>query len=162
MNPIDKALKPIWIQACNQEPTLELHSLAARSVEAHHRANGNGPGTGSNSGGMRIIKKVSKIIWARVPWHRESKKRPLYTLRYDPINSNAKIWINFNYFSFISYCLNISTTFVQSNTTKYNEGTYSGHTKQYNGKSHSQLIFNQSHLWDVQLVLEIFLYHFFF
>ena len=30
------ALKPIWLQAYNQEPALELHSMAAPSVEAHH------------------------------------------------------------------------------------------------------------------------------
>ena len=62
MNPIDKALKPIGIQACNQEPTLELHNLAAPSVEAHHRGKCQWSDTGRNSGEMRIIKKVSKII----------------------------------------------------------------------------------------------------
>ena len=55
MNPTDKALKPIWIQAPNQESALELHSRAAPSVEARHCDNG--PNTGRNSGGSRIIKK---------------------------------------------------------------------------------------------------------
>ena len=39
------------LQAPNQEPTLELHSRDAPSVEAHHRVNG--PDTGRNSGGRR-------------------------------------------------------------------------------------------------------------
>ena len=50
-----KALKPIWIQAPNQEPALELHSRAAPSVEAHHRSVG--PDARRNSGGKGIIKK---------------------------------------------------------------------------------------------------------
>ena len=37
MNPIDKALKPVWIQAPNQEPAPELNSRAVPSAEAHHR-----------------------------------------------------------------------------------------------------------------------------
>ena len=36
-NPIDKTLKPIWIQALNHEPALKLHSKGALSVGAHHR-----------------------------------------------------------------------------------------------------------------------------
>ena len=43
---VDKALKPIWIQAHNQEPTLENHSRAAPSVK--------GPDTRRNFGGRRI------------------------------------------------------------------------------------------------------------
>ena len=57
MNPI--ALKSIWIQAPIQEPTLELHSRAVPSVEAHHRVNG--PNTGRNSGDRQIIKKEIKV-----------------------------------------------------------------------------------------------------
>ena len=36
------------------EPALELHSRAVPSVEAHHSVNG--PNTGRNSGGRRVIK----------------------------------------------------------------------------------------------------------
>ena len=50
------ALNQVWIKAPNQEPTLELHSRAAPSVEAHHRVSG--PTTGRNSGGRQIIKKT--------------------------------------------------------------------------------------------------------
>ena len=50
-NPVEKALKPIWIQ----EPNLELHSRATSSVEAHHHVNG--PDTGRNSAGRRIKNK---------------------------------------------------------------------------------------------------------
>ena len=53
---VDKGLKPIWIQAPNQEPALELHRRAAPSVEAHHHIKG--PDTGRNSRGRRIIKKL--------------------------------------------------------------------------------------------------------
>ena len=54
-----KALKPIWIQALNQEPILELHSRAAPNVEAHHLVNS--PDTGRNSRERRTIKKI-KIL----------------------------------------------------------------------------------------------------
>ena len=37
-------LKPIWIQAPNQEPVLELHSMAVPNVDTHHRSVG--PDTG--------------------------------------------------------------------------------------------------------------------
>ena len=57
-NPIEKAFKPISIQAPNQEPPLELHSKAVPRVEAHHRVNG--PDPGRNSGGRQIIKKKLK------------------------------------------------------------------------------------------------------
>ena len=42
------------------EPALELPSRAAPSVEAHHRSDG--PDTGRNSGGRRIIKTKRKIF----------------------------------------------------------------------------------------------------
>ena len=59
---LDKALKPIWILAPNQEPSLELHSRAAPSVEAHHRSVH--PEAGRNSGGRRIKKNhMMKIRW---------------------------------------------------------------------------------------------------
>ena len=55
----------IGIEAPNQEPALELHSRAAPSVEAHHRVNG--PDTGRNSGGRRIIKKKNfKITFSEI------------------------------------------------------------------------------------------------
>ena len=57
---IDKALKPIWLQALNQEPALELHSRAAPSVEAHHCVNS--PDTGRNSGGRRTVKKPISLF----------------------------------------------------------------------------------------------------
>ena len=60
---VDKGLKPIWIQAPNQEPALELHSRAAPSVEAHHHVKG--PDTGRNFGGRRIIKNYKKLIFTR-------------------------------------------------------------------------------------------------
>ena len=59
-NPIDKALKPIWIQAPNQKPALELHSRAAPSVEAHHRSVG--PDAGRNSGGRLITKNKKGLL----------------------------------------------------------------------------------------------------
>ena len=43
------------------EPALELHSRAAPSVEAHHHVNG--PDTGRNLGGRRIIKKGLLAKW---------------------------------------------------------------------------------------------------
>ena len=49
-----------WIQAPKLEPTLELHSRAAPSVEAHHGIDD--PDTGKNSGGRRIKKNNDDII----------------------------------------------------------------------------------------------------
>ena len=43
-----------------QEPTLELQSRAAPSVEAFHSVNG--PDTGRNSRGRRVIKKSLKGV----------------------------------------------------------------------------------------------------
>ena len=42
------------------EPALELHSIAAPSVEAHQRVSG--PNTGRNSGERQIIKKSVNIV----------------------------------------------------------------------------------------------------
>ena len=38
------------------EPALDLHTRAAPSVEAHYHVNG--PDTGRNSGGRRIVEKI--------------------------------------------------------------------------------------------------------
>ena len=43
-----------WIEPPNQEPALELQSMAVPRVEAHHSVNG--PDTGRNSGGRRTKK----------------------------------------------------------------------------------------------------------
>ena len=50
----------------NSEPTLELHSRAAQSVEAHHRVNS--PDTGRNSGGRRIKKKLFPVKQKMCPF----------------------------------------------------------------------------------------------
>ena len=52
-NPIDKALKPIWIPP-ESEPALDLISRAAPSVDAHHRSVG--PNAGRNSRGRLKLK----------------------------------------------------------------------------------------------------------